>query len=80
MSVCSVNSFPEGEYRNLFTAVAFSSQSCSGKTSLPTKKSYFLTFPDNKAEILVHIELRFARFCFDCFNFLSNIHFIISSS
>ena len=52
MSVCAFNSFPNGEYSNLFNAGAFSSKSFSGKTSLPVKNSYLLTFPDDKAEIL----------------------------
>ena len=52
MSVCAFNSLPNGEYSNLFVVAAFSSKSCSGKTSLPVKNSYLLTFPDDKAEIL----------------------------
>ena len=35
----------------LFLA-AFSIKSFSGKISLPVKNSYFLTFPDDKTEIL----------------------------
>ena len=34
-----------------FIVAAFSSK-YSGKTSLPVKNSYLLTFPDDKAEIL----------------------------
>ena len=52
MSVCAFNSFSKGEYSTLFIVVAFSSNSFSGKTSLPVKNSYLLTFPDDKAEIL----------------------------
>ena len=52
MSVCIFNSLPNGQYSNLFNAAAFFSNSFSGKTSLPVKNSYLLTFPDNKTEIL----------------------------
>ena len=50
--VCFFNSWPNGKYSNIFIVAAFSSKSFSGKTSLPVKKSYLLTFPDDKAEIL----------------------------
>ena len=52
MSVCAFNSLPNGENSNLFIVAAFYSKSFSGKTSLPAKNSYVLTFPDDKAEIL----------------------------
>ena len=52
MSNCAFNSLPNGEYLNLFIVAAFSSKSFSGKTSLPVKNSYLLTFPHDKAEIL----------------------------
>ena len=52
MSVCAFNSLSNGEYSNLFVVTAFSGKSFSGKTSLPLKKSYLLTFPDDKAETL----------------------------
>ena len=45
MPVCASNS-------NLFIVAAFSSKYISGKTSLPVKNSYLLTFPDDKVEIL----------------------------
>ena len=52
MSICAFNSLPNGEYSNIFNATAFSNWSLSGKTSLPVKNSYLLTFPDDNAEIL----------------------------
>ena len=52
MSVCAFNFFLNGEDLNFFILAGFSSKSYSGKTSLPVKNSYLLTFPDNKAEIL----------------------------
>ena len=52
MSVYAFNSLVKYEYSNLFIVAAFSSKSFSGKTSLPIKNSYLLTFPDYKAEIL----------------------------
>ena len=50
MSVCAFNSLPNGEYSNLFSAVAFS-KSFLSKTSLPVKNSYLLAFPEDKAKI-----------------------------
>ena len=52
MSLCAFNSLPNGEYSNLSIVAAFSSKSFSGKTSLPVRNSYLLTFSDDKAEIL----------------------------
>ena len=52
MSLCAFNSLPNKEYSNLFIVAAFSNNSFLGKTSLPIKNSYFLTFPDDKVEIL----------------------------
>ena len=52
MSVRAFNSFPKGEYSNLFIAAAFFSKSFYGKISFPVKNSYLLTFPDDKTEIL----------------------------
>ena len=49
MSVCAFNSLPKGKYSIVFIVAAFSSKSVSGKTSLPVKNSYLLTFPDDKA-------------------------------
>ena len=37
----------------LSIVTAFSSKSFSGKTSLPAKNSYLLTFPDDKADFSV---------------------------
>ena len=51
MSICAFNSLPKGQYSNLFIVAAFSSKSFLGKTSLPVKNSYILTFPDDKAGI-----------------------------
>ena len=51
MSACVFSSFPKGEYSNLLIAAAFSNKPFPGKTSLPVKNSYLLTFLDN-AEIL----------------------------
>ena len=45
--------YPNGEYSNLFNAAAFSDKSFSDKTYLPVNISYLLTFPNDKAEILV---------------------------
>ena len=73
MSVCTFNSFPNGEYSNLFNVAAFSSLSFSDKTSFLVKNSCLLTFPDDKEEILVvclsksYIELCFAQFCYRLF-------------
>ena len=53
MSVCVFISLPKDKYSNLFIVEAFSSKSFSGKTSLPVKSSYLLTFPHDKAEILI---------------------------
>ena len=53
MSVCASNSLPKGECLNIFIVAAFCSMSFSGKASLSVKNSYLLTFPDDKAEILV---------------------------
>ena len=50
--VCSFKSLPNGEYSNILIAAAFSSKSFSGKTSLPVKNLYSLTFSDDKVEIL----------------------------
>ena len=50
--VCFFNSLPNGEYSNLFNVAAFSSKSFSGKTSLPVRNSYLLTFPNDKAKVL----------------------------
>ena len=80
VSVCAFNSLPNGKYSNLLNVAAFSIKSFSGKTSLLVKKSYLQTFPDDKAEILAvvyisYIELCFAHFFIDCFDFLTNIHF-----
>ena len=52
MSICAFNSLPKGQYSNLFIVAAFSSKAFLGKTSLPVKNSYILTFPDDKAGIL----------------------------
>ena len=53
MSVFDFNSLPSGEHSNLFIIAAFSNKSYFGKKkSLPVKKSYLLTFPDDKAETL----------------------------
>ena len=52
MSLCAFNSLPNREYSNLSIVAAFSSKSFSGKTSLPVRNSYLLTFSDDKAEIL----------------------------
>ena len=45
MSVCAFNSLHNGEYSKLFIVAAFSTKSFSSKT-------YLLTLPDDKAEIL----------------------------
>ena len=52
MSVCAFNSLSHIEYSNLFNVAAFSSKSFSGKNFCQFKKSYLLTFPDDKTEIL----------------------------
>ena len=52
MSFCAFNSLPNGEYSNLFYLAVFSKKSFSGKTSLPVKNRYILTFPDDKPETL----------------------------
>ena len=55
MSVCAFNSLPKGEYSNIFTVAAFCSKSFSGKTSLPVRHSYLLTFPNDKADYLMKL-------------------------
>ena len=52
MSVCGLNSLPKGKYSNLFIVAAFPSKCLAGKTSLPVKNSYLLTFLDDKADTL----------------------------
>ena len=52
MSVCFFSSLPNGEYLNLLIVAAFSNSPFSGKTSLPVKNSYLLTFLDDKIKIL----------------------------
>ena len=52
MSICAFNSLSNIKYSNLFNVEAFSCKSFSGKTSLPVRISYLLTFPDNKEEFL----------------------------
>ena len=52
MWVCAFNSFLKDEYLNLFIVAAFSNKFLSGKTSLPVKKPYLQTFPDDKAKTL----------------------------
>ena len=37
MPVCDFSSFPNRKYSNLFNVIAFSSNSFSGKASLPVK-------------------------------------------
>ena len=68
MSVCTFNSLTNREYSNLLIVAPFSNKSFSGKTSLPVKNSYLLTFSD-KAEILAvsllsHFDFSFAQFCY----------------
>ena len=53
MTVCTFSSLPNGKYSNLFNAAAFYSGYFSGKTSLLVKNLDLITFPDDKAEILV---------------------------
>ena len=81
MSVCPFTSLPNGDYSNLFNSVAFFNKSFSSKTSFRVKNSFLLTFPDDKAEMLaVCLSFVLRDFVIDCFNFLTNSHFIISSS
>ena len=72
MSVCAFNSLPKGEYSNLFIVAAFYSKSFSNKTSLPVKRSYLLTFHDDKVEILSFV---LVDFVIDCVDFHTNTHF-----
>ena len=44
---------PTAKIQNLFIVAAFSNNYFSGKTSLLVKNLYLITFPDDKAEILV---------------------------
>ena len=44
MSVGVFNSLPKDKYSNLFNVAAFSSNSFSGKISLPVKNSSLATF------------------------------------
>ena len=75
MSVCFFKSRPNGEYSSLLIVAAF-----FGKIASPVKNLYLSIFPDDKAEILDCIELCFTDFVINCFDFLSNSHFIIASS
>ena len=52
ISVSFSKALPNGEYSNLFSAVAFSSNSVFGKTSLSVQNSYLLIFPDDEAALL----------------------------
>ena len=52
MSVYAFNYLPKVSSSSLPTLAAFSSKSFSGKTSLPVRNSYLLTFPDDKAKVL----------------------------
>ena len=52
MPLCFFNSLSNSEYSNHLIVAAFSSKSFSGKTFLPVKNSFLLTFLDDKAEIL----------------------------
>ena len=52
MSVCFLNSLPNGEFSNLLIVAAFSVNTFPGKTSLPVQNSYIPTFHDDKADIL----------------------------
>ena len=68
----TMSELPNGKYSNLLIVPAFSNKSFSGKTSPSVKNSYFLTFPDDKAEILAVsflncIALCFARFYYQFF-------------
>ena len=71
MSFCACNSFPKGEYSDFFIVAAFPSKSFFGKTSLPIKNLYLLTFPVDKAKLLAVclncIELCLTRFCYRLF-------------
>ena len=52
MSVCAFNYLFNREYLNLYIVAAFSNKSFSDKIYLPVKKSYLLTFRDDKAKTL----------------------------
>ena len=60
--------------KQLFLASLF-----SGKTSLAVRNSYLLTFPDDKADNLAVCPSKSLEGQM-CFDFLTNTHFIISSS
>ena len=64
MSVCVFNYLPNDKCSNLFIVAAFYRKSFSGKTYLSVRYSYFLTFPDDKAEILAVFYLNHIEFCF----------------
>ena len=81
MSICAFNSLPKGQYSNFFIVPTFSNKSFSGRTSLPVKSWYLLSFPDYKPEILAvclskKIILSFVLldFVIGCFDFLTNTH------
>ena len=75
MSVCAFYSVPNSKYSNLSIVAAFSSNSISGKTSLPVKNSYLWACPDDKAEILILLSFVLINFVIDCFDFLTNTYF-----
>ena len=64
MPVCAFNYLPKGKYPNCFIVAAFFNWSFSGKTSLPLKNSYLLTFPDDKAQILTVCLSKSIELCF----------------
>ena len=53
MSLCFLNSLPNGKYSNVMIVTAFSNNPFSGKTSATAKNSYLPTLSYDKAEILV---------------------------
>ena len=62
MSVCVLNYLLDEKHSLLFILAAFYIKSFSRKKSLPVKNLYLLTFPVDKAEILVVCKLYWASF------------------
>ena len=52
MPLFALNFLPNREYLNLLNVATSSNKSFCGETYLSVKKSYLLTFPHDKAEIL----------------------------
>ena len=72
MSICFLNSLPNGKYSSLLIVAALPNNSFPGKIPFPVKNSYLPTLSHDQAEILAFvcpncIELCFPLFCHQLF-------------